>query len=82
MLEHGAIEHMRQYPPLRDVDHALKRAQPAIAQGLIGPAERVPCHDHVLELEEGIAGRNRLGLEDIQAGALDPLRGERLDQAS
>src|SRR5437773_7720385 len=66
ILDRGPVDHVRRHLTTRQRQAGAERRLAVAPEALVGPAERVRRHYHVVELEDRILLRRRLLLEDVE----------------
>src|SRR6185437_11669602 len=70
-FEHVAVDDDARRAAAHDVENGADVGGPVAGEALVRPAKRVRSEDHIVELEDGIAGVGRLCLQDIEYRAGD-----------
>ena len=76
LIHHFSVDDAGGYPALHHLQHRAHVGRPVAGEALVGPAQRMGCHDDVVELEDRLVGRARLDLEHVEPGAGDRAVGE------
>ena len=71
LLEYLAVDDVLGYRAFGNSKNAAEGASTAVEEAAVCPAKRVCRQDHVVERDERVVLRDRLGVEDIEAGASD-----------